>query len=62
MIKQKKWTLIRLIGLILICIGFIAVILATQGAGIVFDLISLIGLLGGFCTFTYGLVAAWWNK
>ena len=62
MIKQKKWTILRLIGLALMCVGFVALGMATQGTSILVEVIGLAGLLVGFCIFAYGLVKPWLNK
>lgn len=62
MTKQKRWTLIGLTGFVLICIGFIVLGIATQGASFVTEIIGLSGMFMGFFLFTYGYSAKWLHK
>ena len=60
MIKQKKWTILRLIGFVLMCIGLVATAMATQGTSAVFEVIALGSLFIGFlCLLAYGIVRSW---
>ncbi|KKM94822.1 hypothetical protein LCGC14_1194480 [marine sediment metagenome] len=60
--KQKKWSLMRVTGSILICIGLVATAVATQGTSAIFEIIALGSLfigLGVLCLLAYGIVRSW---
>ncbi|KKM89187.1 hypothetical protein LCGC14_1251250 [marine sediment metagenome] len=56
MTNQKKWTALRLIGCILMCLGLIVLGIATQGGSLMYEFIGFGGLFAGFCVFIYGLM------
>ncbi len=60
--KQRKWSLMRIIGSILICIGLVATAVVTQGTSAIFEIISLSSLFIGICLLAYGLAGLWCNK
>ena len=62
MIKRKEWAISKLVGLVLMVIGFIISALATQGLYLSWYYIGLISLLTGSCLFIYSLFMIWLNN
>ncbi len=57
--KQKKWSLMRVIGSILICIGLVTTAVATQGTSAIFEVVAIGNLFIGSCLLAYGMVRSW---